>query len=102
MRAETQKTIDGGLAELRQASAKPASEAGGNDRSNQGEGGKLTLLQVLGSVLAAGFGVQSKRNKVRDFTRGDFRQFVIVGLLMTALFVFGTIGLVHLVLELAT
>ena len=41
------------------------------DQQGRGaDSGDLTLMQVTGSVLAAGFGVQSKENKLRDFSRG--------------------------------
>lgn len=43
----------------------------------------LTLIEVMGSVLAAGFGVQSKENKVRDFTRGKPLHFIIAGVVFT-------------------
>ena len=57
----------------------------------------LTLLQVMGSVFAAGFGVQSKQNKVRDFTRGKPLHFVIAGLAFTAAFLVGLIKVVNLI-----
>ena len=47
------------------------------------DSGDLTLLQVTGSVLAAGFGVQSKENKQRDFSRGKPLQFIAAGLIFT-------------------
>ena len=43
----------------------------------------LTLWQVIASVFAAGFGVQSKENKQRDFNRGKAMHFIIAGLLLT-------------------
>jgi hypothetical protein len=57
----------------------------------------LTLLQVMGSVFAAGFGVQSKDKKVRDFTRGRPVQFIIAGLVFTLAFLFGLITIVNLI-----
>ena len=57
----------------------------------------LTLGQVMGSVLAAGFGVQSKDNKVRDFSRGKPLHFIIAGLTFTALFLVGLVIVVNLV-----
>jgi len=57
----------------------------------------LTLLQVMCSVFAAGFGVQSKDNKVRDFSRGKPLQFIVAGLLFTLAFLFGLIAIVNLV-----
>jgi len=58
---------------------------------------ELTLLQVMGSVFAAGFGVQSKQNKVRDFTRGKPLHFVIAGLAFTVALLVGLITVVHLI-----
>jgi hypothetical protein len=60
-----------------------------------------TLWQVIHSVLAAFFGVQSEANRRRDFTRGKPSQYIIVGLIATALFVLVMIGIVKLVLKLA-
>lgn len=54
----------------------------GDDQNSE----PMTLREVIGSVLAAGFGVQSQRNRERDFTRGSAKQFVIVGLIATVLF----------------
>lgn len=42
--------------------------------------------QIL-SVLAAFFGVQSGRNRERDFKHGKAVNFIILGLVMTAAFV---------------
>lgn len=46
-----------------------------------------TLWQSVGSVLAAFFGVQSSRNRVRDFTHGKPVVFIVVGLVMTVVFI---------------
>jgi hypothetical protein len=45
-----------------------------------------TLWQTIASVNAAFFGVQSSKNRERDFKRGKPLHFVIVGLVMTAVF----------------
>lgn len=60
-----------------------------------------TLWQVMLSVAAAFFGVQSEANRQRDFTRGKPGQFIIIGLLATLLFVLVMVGIVQLVLRLA-
>ena len=57
----------------------------------------LTLLQVMGSVLAAGFGVQSKENKVRDFTRGKPLHFALAGLVFTLALLVSLVAVVALV-----
>lgn len=66
---------------------------------NQPEPKKTTVLQEIGSVLASFFGVQSSKNRERDFTGGNAKRFVILGLLMTAAFVFAVMLVVKLVLR---
>jgi len=61
----------------------------------------LSLLQVLGSVLASFFGVQKDAVRERDFSRGRPRDFVIAGVLLTAVFVLVVWGVVQVVLRLA-
>jgi len=51
------------------------------------QNGKPGLLAVIGSVLAAGFGVQSSKNQERDFAQGKARNFIIGGVVFTVLFV---------------
>ncbi len=60
---------------------------------------KLTLLQTIGSVLASFFGVQSGRNRQRDFQRGSAPKFIAVGLVLTALLVVTLWLVVKLVLN---
>ena len=67
------------------------------EKSKEAETGGLTLFQVIGSSLAAAFGVQSKENKIRDFERGKPHQFIIAGILFTLLFLVGMIALVNLI-----
>jgi hypothetical protein len=57
----------------------------------------LSLWQVMCSVFAAGFGVQSKENKVRDFTRGKPLQFILAGLIFTIAFLVALIAVVNLI-----
>ena len=59
----------------------------------------LTLLQLLGSALAAAFGVQSSKNRERDFSRGKPMQFIIIGVVLTALFVLVVVATVNPVLS---
>ena len=61
----------------------------------------LTFREMLQSVLAAAFGVQSGKNRARDFSRGKPSHFIILGVLFTGLFVLVLFGLVKLVLSLA-
>jgi hypothetical protein len=56
--------------------------------------GDLTLLQVMSSVFAASFGVQSRGNKVRDFNRGKPVHFIIAGLTFTVMFLAALVTMV--------
>ncbi len=56
------------------------------------------LLAVIGSVLAAGFGVQSDDARERDFERGKPIHFILGGLIGTALFVLAVYLVVQAVL----
>jgi len=57
---------------------------------------------MLQSVLAAARGVQSGKNRSRDFTRGKPSHFILLGVLFTALFVIVLLVTVKLILHLAT
>jgi hypothetical protein len=59
--------------------------------------GDLTLLQVMGSVFAASFGVQSRENKARDFNRGKPVHFIIAGLAFTMMFLVTLVTVVNLI-----
>jgi hypothetical protein len=61
-------------------------------------GDSPSLLQVLGSVLAAGFGVQSTKNRERDFQHGNMGIFIAVGAAATVAFILLIYGVVRLVL----
>lgn len=61
----------------------------------------LTLGEMLQSVLSAALGVQSGKNRSRDFTRGKPSHFIILGVLFTAVFALVILGIVKLVLHLA-
>ncbi|CAH0990257.1 hypothetical protein SIN8267_00349 [Sinobacterium norvegicum] len=56
---------------------------------------EVTLLQVVGSVLAAFFGVQSSKNRERDFNNGNFSVFVAVGFAVT----FAVLGGIYLLVS---
>ena len=59
---------------------------------------KPTLMQVIGSVLAAAVGIQSRKNRERDFKHGKASSFVIAGALFAVLFVITVFSVVHFVL----
>lgn len=48
---------------------------------------KLSVFQVVGSVLAGALGVQSSKNRQRDFAQNSFMPFIVGGILFTVLFV---------------
>lgn len=62
----------------------------------------LSLREVVGSIMAALLGVQSSRNHARDFARGTAKQYIVVGLIATILFVNIVYFAVKLILHLAT
>ena len=60
-----------------------------------------SFLSVLGSVLASMFGVQSNRKREQDSAHGKPSQYVIIGLLVTVVFMLTIWGVVSLVMKLA-
>ena len=48
---------------------------------------KPGLLHVIKSVIAAGIGVQSNKNREIDFEHGSLSNYLIVGLIATLLFI---------------
>jgi len=59
----------------------------------------LNPIQVVGSVFAAGLGVQSSKNRERDFKQGRAGTFIVAGLLFTALFIGTVYTVVSMVLS---
>ena len=68
------------------------------DEPQTDESDSLTLWQVLTSALAAALGVQSSRNRARDFSKGKPGQFIAVGIVLTVLFVITIVTVVNIVL----
>ncbi|PSW19227.1 DUF2970 domain-containing protein [Photobacterium sanctipauli] len=66
-------------------------EAPKNDRQGTG------IIQVLASVAAALFGVQSDKNRRHDFSQHTAWPFIIGGIVLIAAFVALLIGVSHLV-----
>lgn len=56
-------------------------------------------LAVIGSVLSAAFGVQSRKNRERDFQYGKFRNYVIAAILFVIVFIITVTSVVRLVLS---
>ncbi|MOA06492.1 hypothetical protein D3C78_1261280 [compost metagenome] len=70
-------------------------------RNDDQDESPLTFRQMLQSVLAAAFGVQSGKNRARDFSRGKPSHFILLGLLFTGIFVLLLYSVVRLVLQLS-
>lgn len=70
-----------------------------NDNAASQEPEKLKPMQVVSSVFAAGLGVQSSKNRERDFKQGRFGVFIAAGIIFTLLFIGAVAGLVQLVLK---
>ena len=58
---------------------------------------KPSLLHVIRSVLAAGIGVQSEKNRKIDFEHGTLSTYLIVGFIATVLFVLTIVSIVSMV-----
>lgn len=61
----------------------------------------VSLFKVVLSVIAAMFGVQSSKNRDRDFTKGRPAAYIIVGITMTVLFILTVWLVVQFVLSMA-
>ena len=82
---------------------KPADDTDGLEQSQAVDNDQpLTLLQMFGSAISAMIGVQSKEKRERDFARGKASHFIIVGVVLTAIFVLTMAGVVSLVLSFVT
>lgn len=49
---------------------------------------EVGVWSTFKSVAAAFFGVQSSKNRKRDFTRGKASHFIVIGIVMTVGFIF--------------
>ncbi|QIL89051.1 DUF2970 domain-containing protein [Microbulbifer sp. SH-1] len=60
---------------------------------------KPSFGQVVLSTLAAAIGVQSNKNRERDFKGGSIKTYIAAGVIFTALFVIALILVVKTVLS---
>ena len=67
--------------------------------SEQAPKKSLNPLSYIGSTLAAAFGVQSSKNRERDFQDGKAIHFIAAGIIATLLFIGGMYLLVQLILD---
>ena len=72
-----------------------------DDQDEQAPARKTSMLEVLQGVLAGLFGVQSARNRERDFKRGDARDYIAVYVILVVALVLGVVVAVNLVLSAA-
>ena len=61
----------------------------------------VSFLSTMSSVAAASFGVQTNKNRERDFEQGKFHHFVIGGIVFAVLFILLIIGIVKVVMHFA-
>lgn len=62
---------------------------------------RVTILTIIGSIFAGWFGVQSNKNRERDFTHGKASTFIFAGIIFVILFILFVIGIVQLVMHFA-
>lgn len=62
------------------------------------EAAPVSLWETVVSVLWAFYGVQSNKNRRRDFTHGNAGLFIAVGFGLTTLFVLLMVGIVKVIL----
>ncbi len=70
-------------------------EKSGQDDNTPGKPGFFSIVR---STLAAAIGVQSSKNRERDFTQGSPLAFIAAGIIFTVLFILTVVTVVHLVL----
>ncbi|MCC7517491.1 MAG: DUF2970 domain-containing protein [Pseudomonadales bacterium] len=54
---------------------------------------------ILMSTLAAGIGIQSNKNRERDFTQGNIKVYAVAGLIFTVVFISSIVILVKWVIN---
>ncbi|WP_201349001.1 DUF2970 domain-containing protein [Neptunomonas japonica] len=64
-------------------------------------GQQPTLWQMILSVIAAMFGVQSEQNRERDFTSGSLWPYVLLGIISLIVFIVAVMLLTQWALSLA-
>jgi hypothetical protein len=59
---------------------------------------KISLFSLIQSTAAAAFGVQTQKNRERDFSQGKPHVFIIAGLIFVLVFVLSVYTVVQMVL----
>ncbi len=60
------------------------------------------FLNIMKSTLFAASGIQTKGNRERDFEHGKPSSFIIAGIIFVIIFIVSLIGIVQLVISVAT
>lgn len=60
---------------------------------------KQSVWHVFTSTCAAAFGVQTDKNRHRDFAEGNIKAYIIVGIVFTLIFIASITFIVRLVLS---
>jgi hypothetical protein len=71
----------------------------GEDKGEKNGRQSLNPFQVVASVFAAGLGIQSSRNRERDFKQGRAGVFIVAGIVFTLIFIGTVYAVVQLVLK---
>lgn len=66
---------------------------------NRDQPPKPSLWHIVISILAGALGVQSHKNRERDFSHGSIYTYLIAGAIFTLVFIVGMIFLVRLVIS---
>ena len=72
---------------------------GMNEENEKKNNKGLPTLSLIGSLFAGAFGVQTQKNRDRDFKQGKFHHFIIGGIIFAILFVLAVAGIVKLVMS---
>jgi len=70
-----------------------------NKQDEQKEERKPSTFTIVGSILSGAFGVQSSRNRERDFKHGRLRNYIITAIIFVGLFIAGVVTVVQVVLK---
>lgn len=58
---------------------------------------KANIADVIKSVLAAMFGVQSEQNRKRDFKQSNIVPYLVIGIISIGVLIFTLLGIVSIV-----
>ena len=70
-----------------------------NNRDREDQPEKLGIVDVLKSTLAGALGVQSNKNRERDFKHGSIKVYAVAGVIFTVVFIVVVVTVVKLVLR---